>query len=78
MPIEEEIKYLDRTPNQSINAARHKLVDVQQDVRHVIVHWASDPCRAATDISVNSLMSAHILIAEAIKALNDAQRHTEE
>ena len=80
MPVEQEIKrdVEIRTPNQIINAARHGLVNVQEDVRQIVVTWASDHYRAATDISVNSLMEAHLHITEAIKALNKAQRHTEE
>jgi hypothetical protein len=67
-----------RTPNQIINDARRGLVHVQDDVRQITVVWASDYHRAATDISINSLMEAHLHIAEAIKALNKAQRHTED
>jgi hypothetical protein len=79
MPEEElKVDTKIRTPNQVINAARRELAYVQQDVRSLIATWVSDRSRAATDISVNSLMVAHLCITEAIKALNGAQSHTEE
>lgn len=69
-PVEEVV-----TP---INAARIKLATAQEDVRQVFVKWDSDPNRAATDISINRLAEAHLLIASAISAFNHAQAHTEE
>jgi hypothetical protein len=66
------------TPQQRITVARKRLTSASADVRQTIVEWGSDVHRAATDISLNKLMEAHLHITEAINALNSAQSHTVE
>ncbi len=67
-----------RTPNQRINLARSELINADFDIKKVVVEWTSDQNRATTDISINEIMRAHLLISEAIRALNAAQAHTQE